>query len=1291
MKRRVLAFICTLAMIVSAMPVTGLHITKVMAASDKPDNLQLKVQNNKDIISWDEVSGASSYKIYKSDSRFGTYSLVNTTTERSFSCEAKQGTYYKVSAELNGKETEKSSPVSEETALFGENVLIYSPEDNNSEIQREVDRLFTQQEEAQFDENRYAVMFKKGKYSDNLKVNVGFYTQVAGLGALPTDTAIGNIEVSANWLFANNGETKNATQNFWRSVENLTVNSNVMWAVSQATAFRRMNVKGNVTLVDNGSWASGGYMSDSKISNTLDLASQQQWFNRNTEAKSFQGTSWNLVDVGCVGDSDRVNNTSTVQNTVISETPGTAERPYLVCDDNNNYSVFVPAYKENTVGISWANGKEDGKSIPIEQFYVAKPDTDTADTINAALKSGKHLLLTPGIYRIDKPIEITNADTVVLGLGYATLEPINGTEAMKIADVDGVRVAGLLFEAGHKNSETLLRVGEEKTGQSHAANPVVLSDIFFRVGGANHTQTVSCDTCVQINSNNVIGDNFWVWRADHGWDASVGWDENICYNGLIVNGDNVTIYALMVEHFEEYQTIWNGNGGKMYFYQSEMPYDVPSTEAYMSHNGTVEGWASYKVADTVETHEAYGLGMYSFYTGATIDQERAMEVPNAKGVKVTNALTHNLANSSQVKHVINSAGTSTKDDYCPTIKLYNDNYVGKITITPSGAYTNAQMVTMNCETEGAQVYYTTDGSTPSKTNGTLYTKSFEVNETTTVKAKAFVDGKNPSETTANIVIDDKNIALGKTVTSSSVREGSGNRAMYAIDGDNSTRWESEWQDNEWLKVDLGGMYEVTGFKIIWDWAAARDYNVQISEDGANWSNIYKKTSGSSNATVKYTFKNKKRARYIRIYCTARVSEYGNSIVSFEVYGNTINNVKVADKPDTLQIQSVKANDVTLNWRASGNAKYYNVYRATGISGKYLQINKAPVSENTYTDKVNVLNASKYSYKVSAVSEGGYESALSDFVVLSTRDNYGKQAFDYSPEENTTQDPEEPKYPNESIVDDEEELNNQASEVTDAEGRHEAEDSDLVGGGSISTVDKGSWNNFSGLSYVENLNDNTKDNIHQYISFKVKADKSGIYRITVGYTGTDAGTKMGVAVDNGKWKLIETIPSENWCLTEAISMEIKLNKGLNTVKVSGAVDGGWLCLDYVDIKFAREEATTGVHPETTRKPVETTGKAKPIQVKGTTVKSVTKKKSSTKAKISLKKVSGAKSYKIQISTSKKFKKVLVTKTVKKANFTIKSKKIKNKKNMYVRVQVCKIIKGKKYYSSWSKAKKFKIKK
>lgn len=67
------------------------------------------------------------------------------------------------------------------------------------------------------------------------------------------------------------------------------------------------------------------------------------------------------------------------------------------------------------------------------------------------------------------------------------------------------------------------------------------------------------------------------------------------------------MYGLFVEHFEEYQTIWNGENGQLYFYQSEMPYDVPDQDEYKSHNGKVNGYASVKVADNVKTFNGYGI------------------------------------------------------------------------------------------------------------------------------------------------------------------------------------------------------------------------------------------------------------------------------------------------------------------------------------------------------------------------------------------------------------------------------------------------------------------------------------------------------------------------------------------------------------------------------------------------------------------------------------------------------------------------------------------------------------
>src|SRR6202044_3902895 len=119
--------------------------------------------------------------------------------------------------------------------------------------------------------------------------------------------------------------------------------------------------------------------------------------------------------------------------------------------------------------------------------------------------------------------------------------------------------------------------------------------------------------CVVINCRSVIIDNAWLWRADHGVNAT-GWTINPSINGLIINSDNVIAYGLFVEHFEGFQTLWNGNGGSVYFYQSEIPYDVPSQNEWTQNNE--KGYPSFKVSDGVTSHNAQGMGVYCFFTNA---------------------------------------------------------------------------------------------------------------------------------------------------------------------------------------------------------------------------------------------------------------------------------------------------------------------------------------------------------------------------------------------------------------------------------------------------------------------------------------------------------------------------------------------------------------------------------------------------------------------------------------------------------------------------------------------------
>ena len=128
--------------------------------------------------------------------------------------------------------------------------------------------------------------------------------------------------------------------------------------------------------------------------------------------------------------------------TKIDETPVSREKPYLFIDEGGNYFVRTPDLAKRTHGVTWSHSETAGTSIPIERFYLAHPETDTAASINAALYAGKNLLFTPGIYRLEESIRVSRPQTVVLGLGYPTLQPINGTPALVVSDVDGIKLGG---------------------------------------------------------------------------------------------------------------------------------------------------------------------------------------------------------------------------------------------------------------------------------------------------------------------------------------------------------------------------------------------------------------------------------------------------------------------------------------------------------------------------------------------------------------------------------------------------------------------------------------------------------------------------------------------------------------------------------------------------------------------------------------------------------------------------------------------------------------------------------
>ena len=556
---------------------------------------------------------------------------------------------------------------------FGPNVLIFDPSMPTADIQAAADAIYAQQVDDEMGPNRYALLFKPGVYGSvdtPLIIKVGYYTEVAGLGGQPTDVVInGHVDVYNRCLTPDNCI---ALVNFWRGVSNLTINvqsagldgcraSGNFWAASQAAPMRRVNITGaNLTLMDyctaGPQYASGGFIADSQTGFIIN-GSQQQYLVRNSAIGGSSNGVWNQVFSGVVG----APSTSfpNPPYTTLDASPIIREKPFLYVDANGKFNVFMPATRLAAAGTTWSNGPAAGGSIPISKFFIARP-THSARTINGALARGQNVIFTPGIYHLEQTIQVKRPGTVVLGLGMATLVPQNGTVAMKVANVRSVTLAGLMIDAGPVNSPVLLEVGKPNAagGSPHWSNPnnpTLLADVFFRIGGPALGKAT---TTLVVNSDNVVLDHIWAWRADHG--NGVGWALNTADTGVIVNGNNVTAYGLFVEHYQMHHTIWNGENGRTIMYQNELPYDPP-TQADWQHDG-INGYTAYKVADSVMTHEAWGLGSYSYFNvGPDIHAERAFEVPVTPGVKMHSLVTVFLNGNGGIDHVINDTGVAVNN------------------------------------------------------------------------------------------------------------------------------------------------------------------------------------------------------------------------------------------------------------------------------------------------------------------------------------------------------------------------------------------------------------------------------------------------------------------------------------------------------------------------------------------------------------------------------------------------------------------------------------------------------
>lgn len=508
----------------------------------------------------------------------------------------------------------------------------------------------------QFSSQRFAFLFKPGTYTNDIPV--GYYTSVAGLGLSPGDVVFTGSKGVYCTEGAENYEV-GALDTFWRSAENFRSQASfawwngappgMLWAVSQAAPLRRVWVDQNLLLFqyqtgDAAGYSSGGFMADSFIAGQVNLGSQQQWINRNVKMGSFSGGVWNVVHVGCVGGPEDSCSESLGARTSQANTPIIAEKPFISVKEDGRFQLNVPESQTNTVGPSW-QGSELLRTIDFEFVYVARADVDTPQSLNAALSSSsiKGLVFTPGIYNLGSCLHVTQDHFVILGLGLATLVATAGNCLLEI-DAAGVRVAALLLQAGPISSPTLLSwAGRDGRGGGF------LYDIFARVGGPD--DDVAADVMVQIDADNVVGDNFWLWRADHTVNGLVKSSRNPVEHGLLVNGNQVTMYGLAAEHTLKDLVVWNGHSGQTFFYQSELPYDV-------NQSFGDSGYVGYRVASNVSSHFALGVGVYSYFRDFSVTVSMGFSVPDALRSAVRVPLTVFLNGQGQISHVINQVGSA---------------------------------------------------------------------------------------------------------------------------------------------------------------------------------------------------------------------------------------------------------------------------------------------------------------------------------------------------------------------------------------------------------------------------------------------------------------------------------------------------------------------------------------------------------------------------------------------------------------------------------------------------------
>jgi hypothetical protein len=467
---------------------------------------------------------------------------------------------------------------------------------------------------------------------------------------------------------------------FWRSAENFATGGDLQWAVSQAAPLRRVDVGGNLILHDGAAYASGGFVAHARVHGQVQAGGQQQYLLRHVDlVDGATGGAWSMVYDSCTGQvpEPALGTATSPSVTVVPATDRVRlEKPYIIQTNDDDpvasFALVVPAAFQESAGVSWecCNPAEERDFRRVRLVTADEP----VERIQQALDQGKDVVLAPGIFALESTLVLRHAHQVLLGLGLATLQnPSDGTLCIQVEPhVPGVRIAGVMLEASETHTSTLLQWGyEDVTDRGDADYPGGLFDVFVRVGGSvtlggsGDRHATRVDTMMRLHTDHLVGDNLWLWRADHSdlqsnevanypHISSLYWqseeEDFFVGTGLEVGGDHVTLYGLAVEHANGHQTVWRGNHGHVAFYQCELPYGV-SQRSYGDAN-----WTGYLVDELIDHHQVYAPGIYSNFRNEPVVTATAIRHPDKSGIEVVNPFTVRLDNHFGLQSIVNDQG-----------------------------------------------------------------------------------------------------------------------------------------------------------------------------------------------------------------------------------------------------------------------------------------------------------------------------------------------------------------------------------------------------------------------------------------------------------------------------------------------------------------------------------------------------------------------------------------------------------------------------------------------------------